>query len=111
MTSTNKEIERACDSLERSIKKLIQDHNKFPPGCKKLEEDCMHYVRHANHVLRTLVAKRTSLEYAVSAFEESSNNYIEAFKKLNKSQGDKQREILTKWFTHFLRLRGELLQL
>lgn len=67
----------------------------------------MHYVRHANHILKTLVAKRTSLEFAVEAFEEVSLTYVKEFGMCKKGEGERQRSILTAWFTHFLRLRGE----
>jgi transcriptional regulator with GAF, ATPase, and Fis domain len=104
--TTNKPVERACAYFEQSIKKLISQHSKYPSNARELENVCQGYVRHANHILRTLVAKRASLEYAIMAFEESSKHYVKEFAKLNKNQGDRQRIILTKWFTHFLRLRG-----
>eukprot|EP00804_Cyclotella_cryptica_P023048 CCRYP_000305-RB/>CCRYP_000305-RB protein AED:0.04 eAED:0.04 QI:535/1/1/1/1/1/3/1577/520 len=103
--TTNKQIEKACASFEESIKKLIRQHNKYHSNCRELENECEGYVRHANHILRTLVCKRASLEYALVAFQESSKHYVQEFSKLNQNQGDRQRNILTKWFTHFLRVR------
>jgi valyl-tRNA synthetase len=101
-------------SLEQSIRKLIHKYNKHPQNSTKLEKDCVQCARHANHILKTLVAKRTSLGYAVQAFGEACDNYIEVFKKkCGKNEGERRMLmlVLTKWFTHFLRLRGELVQL
>lgn len=98
-------------SLEQSIRKLIHKYNKHPQNSTKLEKDCVQCARHANHILKTLVAKRTSLGYAVQAFGEACDNYIEVFKKCGKNEGERRMLVLTKWFTHFLRIRGELVQL
>ena len=108
MASTKKQVEKASVSLEQNIKRLIHKYNKYPTNSTQLESECIHYIHHAKYILKTLVAKRTSLEYAVGAFEECSRDYANEFAKL-KNQGEKQRVILTMWFTHFLRLRGELL--
>lgn len=105
MAPINKPIDKACATLHQSITKLIEQHNRYPPNNVKIEERCLFYVRHANHILRTLVAKRQSLEYAVEAFEECSESYVKEFSR-DKSK-ERQRVILTTWFTHFLRLRGE----
>ena len=102
-------IQQNMTSLEKSINKLIQQHNKYPTNYRQLEKECKRLVKHANHILHTLVAKRISLGYAITAFEQASKDYIEEFSKCTK-QGqdgsDTQRVILTNWFTHFLRLRG-----
>ena len=102
--TNNTQVEKACASFEQSINKLISQHNKHPSKARELKDKCESFVRHANHILHTLVAKRSSLENALRAFEESSKHYVKEFSKLNKNQGDRQRIILTKWFTHFLRL-------
>ena len=107
MAPINKPIDKACTTLHQSITKLIQQHNRYPPNeSTQIEQRCLFYVRHANHILRTLVAKRISLECAVEAFEECLERYVEEFSR-EKSSKERQRVILTKWFTHFLRLRGE----
>lgn len=95
-------------SLEQSIKKLLRKHNKYPPNSNP-EKECIQLARHANHILKTLVAKRTSLGFAVEAFEEASVSYVGVFKMCKKGKEGERRQqlILTKWFTHFLRLRGE----
>jgi hypothetical protein len=78
-----------------------------------LEQHIHHLVDHANHVLRTLTAKRHSLTNALVAFREASNLHVQQFgiaasastKNDNTAAEDRQRQILRTWFANYIRLR------
>ena len=82
---------------------------------------CIELVEHANHVLRTLFAKRLSLQNAIVAFREASELYVQQFgaatttctsieSEVNnnaiRQEDDRQRQrILRNWFANYIRLR------
>ena len=82
---------------------------------------CIELVEHANHVLRTLFAKRLSLQNAILAFREASELYAQQFgaatttctsieSEVNnnaiRQEDDRQRQIILRnWFANCIRLR------
>lgn len=77
----------------------------------------MHLVSHANHVLSTLVSKRSSLENGIVVFKEVSEYYSNEFATILQSECSRGssnsttqseariRDILTNWFAIYIRLR------
>ena len=117
MSGSNDAIELACNSFQKSVDNLIHKiqrrKQKYEEEDKSadaaLERDCKRLVRHANHVLRTLTAKRTSLRHAITAFREVSTQCTDHFSTTlgieDEGMEDRQRQILRRWFAIYLRLR------
>lgn len=63
-------------------------------------------VDHANHVLRTLTAKRASLKNALLAFREASELHVQQFGAATGQEDRKRRQIILRnWFANYIRLR------
>lgn len=129
-------IDAACAAFHKSVSAYITKSRKFKRRQRQrgdddddndsdsddnnnaatvaLEQQIHHLVDHANHVLRTLTAKRHSLTNALVAFREASNLHVQQFStaaaatsiKNDKTAGnDRQRQILRTWFANYIRLR------
>mmetsp|Transcript_34834 Transcript_34834/g.74239 ORF Transcript_34834/g.74239 Transcript_34834/m.74239 type:complete len:1045 (-) Transcript_34834:149-3283(-) len=120
MSRNDESVERACDALHKSVGNLISKIEKRKRRRGEEAEDagdeareCRRLVLHANHVLRTLTAKRTSLKHAIEAFGEASRRRAEEFSDPKGRDGDaaaadddsRRHEILRGWFACYLRLR------
>ena len=135
--SNNAIIETACLSFRQSVTNLLSKVHKrkhrlgtYNDYDIELQQQCLHLVEHANHVLCTLVSKRASLECGLIAFKQASEYYVKEFVAattlLNSSSSSSsiitggpgvsttstqqqmkeiQRQILTNWFAIYIRLR------
>ena len=137
--SNNAIIETACLSFQQSVTNLLSKVHKrkhrlgtYNDYDTELQQQCLHLVEHANHVLCTLVSKRASLECGLIAFKQASEYYVKEFVAattlLNSSSSsssssiitggpgvsttstqqqmkERQRQILTNWFAIYIRLR------
>ncbi|KAL3795492.1 hypothetical protein ACHAW5_002459 [Stephanodiscus triporus] len=63
----------------RDVDDYDDDYDHDASTSSSLRRECNELVRHANLVLRTLVAKRSSLENAISALRAESKDYVERF--------------------------------
>ena len=116
-------VDAACKAFHKSVSAYIeksrskqqqqqQRGDKNIDGRERRAEDddntaankkcIIELVDHANHVLRTLTAKRTSLKNALLAFREASELHVQQF-----GQEDRKRRqiILRNWFANYIRLR------
>ncbi|KAL9180538.1 hypothetical protein ACHAXT_010991 [Thalassiosira profunda] len=99
------DIEAACAAFQRSIDDLLAKIEK-KRRCDEVHlKECRRLVRHANHVLRTLTAKTTSLKHAVAAFRGATDEYVAHFSKLGAGEEIKRAEVLQRWFAAYIRLR------
>ena len=114
MTS-QQDIDLACQSFQQSVNKLVlklvkskrkkYDNSVDEEGNEsRLIRDSKQCANHANYVLKTLYAKRTSLRYALKAFETATQNYLKLITSASLKK-DLEQRILRRWFGIFLRLR------
>ena len=124
--SNNATINTACTSFTKSVSKLLTkihtskqqrgggSYNDDDEYDTALQKRCMHLVSHANHVLSTLVSKRSSLENGIVVFKEVSEYYSNELAAILQSECNSNsttqseariRDILTNWFAIYIRLR------
>ena len=118
-------VDAACKAFHKSVSAYIAKSRSRPQknrgdeniDGRRVEDDdnnaankeCLIFelVDHANHVLRTLTAKRTSLKSALLAFREASELHVQQFLGAATGQEDRKRRqiILRNWFANYIRLR------
>src|SRR5210317_1738135 len=125
MTPSEEEVELACTALQKRVQTILKkdlsryhhhtndDDNDLPEHIITAKKAAIHYINHANHILRTLSNKLRSMENAMNAFRKvSSTTYIQAFSKSfssttsqSSSSSQEHERILHQWFANYLRLR------
>ena len=103
------------DYIDRALRRRGRRHDDAAKS--SLRGECNGLVRHANVVLVTLTAKRTSLANALAALRAESMDYVERFAAASSSSSlaavennkdDVERaqvEIIRRWFAIYVRLR------
>jgi len=101
------------DYIDRALRRRGRRHDDA--ATSSLRGECNDLVRHANVVLGTLTAKRTSLANALAALRAESRDYVERFAAASSSslaavenKDDVERaqvEIVRRWFAIYVRLR------
>jgi hypothetical protein len=121
-------VDAACKAFHKSVSAYIAKKRSRPQqkqhrgdeniDGRRVEDDdnnaankeCLIFelVDHANHVLRTLTAKRTSLKNALLAFREASELHVQQFSSATTAtttgQEDRKRRqiILRNWFANYI---------
>ena len=125
-------VDAACKAFHKSVSAYIAKSRSRPQqkqhrGDENIDgrragdddnnaatKECLIFelVDHANHVLRTLTAKRTSLKNALLAFREASELHVQQFSAATTAttttgQEDRKRRqiVLRNWFANYIRLR------